>query len=80
MSHVELAYQARNTTDYMIASGGSSRGHGYDCHDWLRRIGASDHSEKAVLSAMVESGEWAYSPGGSYGADDITLALTDIQR
>ncbi len=78
MSHVELAYQARGTCDYMFASEELEPGHGYDYSDWLKRVAGTDRSPRAVLSALVDSCVWAYSAGGSYGPDAITFAVTDI--
>lgn len=80
MAHAEIAYQARNSTDYLVASEELEPGKGWDYTGWGKTLAASDRTPAAVASALVDSYGASYAPGGSQtsGRDDTTLSATDI--
>lgn len=80
MAHGEMAYQVRNSVDYMVASEELEPGKGWDYTGWGKQLAASNRTPAAVSSALVDAYHASYQPGGSQssGRDDATLSATDV--
>ena len=80
MGHLEMAYQGKGSTSYMVASQELEPGKGWDYKHWVGALCANPAWNGAQLGkAMVEGYLASYSPGGSAGqVAEATLSTVDV--
>ncbi|MEB3198311.1 MAG: clostripain-related cysteine peptidase [Candidatus Sericytochromatia bacterium] len=81
MAHGEIAYQVKDSADYLVASEELEPGAGWDYRGWLNAVAKLEaKTPAAVGSALVDTYHASYQPGGSQssGRDDTTLSLVDV--
>lgn len=81
MAHLEIAYQAKGSTSYLVASEELEPGAGWDYAGWLKNVNGSMNAAQ-VSSALVDAYGKSYVSGGSQNPSgrqtDYTLSAVDI--
>ncbi|MEK7433972.1 MAG: clostripain-related cysteine peptidase [Cyanobacteriota bacterium] len=80
MAHVEVAYQMRNSVDYLVASEKTEPGAGNPYGDIFSSLGKNPSmSGKEFASAIVKDYGKSYT-NGSQGTSSVTLSATSTEK
>lgn len=80
MAHAEVAYQIRNSVDFLVASEKTEPGAGNPYHDILNALSKNPSATGAEFATSIVKAYGASYNNGSQGTSTVTLSATDTAK